>query len=112
MSGVMPWEDRPPDYQASGFRLSGGNVTFTAGFAVWKESVLLFMTQKIGDGAPVLWRRFWTSHEAAVDESEEICHDAYEYLTEVLGCRERPVEDLSFEDFTEMLDKVLKNELH
>jgi hypothetical protein len=108
---AFPWEGKPPLFTAYGFCLCSANLKIYFTYAVYKEGVLLACTERIGDNEPSLWRRHWTSIEAAVEAAEVLVGDAEDYI-EMYRLPVRPYEDLDGDDFIQHLHMRLNNELH
>lgn len=109
---AFEWEREPPLHTAAGFLIVGGNVTVNLGYWTYPNAILLLAFTKIGQQEPQLWRRHWTSMEAAVEAAENLAADAEEYITETLGLMPRAVEDLDLDDFVQHVHMRINNELH
>lgn len=81
------------------------------GYAVYPQGVLLYCYEQYMQQEPQLWRRHWTSKEAALEAAESLAADAEEYF-ESLGIVARPVEELSFDDFLQHLEQNLNHGFH
>lgn len=107
----IPWDSQQPTHRVSGFRICGGNVAITLGYAIFEGGqIAMFALSSVGGSPPTVWRDFWTSIESALSEAEQLCADAEEYA-ETIGCI-RPTEDLDLDDFIHHLTMRIKNGLH
>lgn len=106
------WDHKVPLTNCFGFKASAGNLKILLGYATFDGGqVLLYCYEQIGGQTPQLWRRFWTSKEAAVDAAEDLCADIDDYLDSVCNLR-RPYEDLDMDDFIRHIHTRLNNELN
>lgn len=106
------WDQLVPAHQCFGFKASAGGLKLTLGYATFESGqVLLFCCEQIMAQPMQMWRRFWVSRESALEEAENLCADAEEYLDAVCLVR-RPSEDLGMDDFLEHLKLRLSNELN
>lgn len=104
-------EGKEPLYSAYGFTLGGVLFKLYLGYALYEEGVLLYCTEKYSSQQREVWRRHWTSFDAALEAAESLAADAEEYF-ESLGIVARPVEDLDFDDFLFHLESRLTNAFH
>lgn len=107
----FPWESQTPDGPVYGFVLAGVQFKLLLGYAVYPAGVLLYCFEQYLQQEPQLWRRHWTSKEAALEAAESLVGDAEEYF-ESLGVIARPVEDLSFDDYLQHIEQKLNHALH
>ncbi len=108
---AFPWEGQTPHEPVYGFVLAGVVFKLHLGYAVYPQGVLLYCYEQYMQQEPQLWRRHWTSKEAALEAAESLAGDAEEYF-ESLGIVARPVEELSFDDLLQHLEQNLNHAFH
>jgi hypothetical protein len=107
---AFPWEERSPLFDTSGFRCVTGTLEVSAGYADFGGPVLLYVIEDIS-GTKRVWRRVWTTREAAADQAESLVADIEDYI-ETIPATPRPVEDLSLDDFIQHITERYTHGLH
>lgn len=106
-------ERDPPISACSGFTLCGGlNIFIRFAYVIYPMGVVLVAVIQMGEANPSVWRRFWTSKEAAVGQAAQLVADAEDYLYGSLNLAPRQDEDLDGDSFVHHLDMRINNGFH
>lgn len=112
---LQSWEEAGPMLAPSPgfFTAAAGFLSVRLTYYLHQKGVLLVAVIVPPMAPPSVWRRYWTSHVAALREAEELAADAEEYLRQMTqGASLRTIEDLDYDDFLEHLKTNLNKEFH